>query len=206
MRRTPPIYARGAYTLNTPWVIPTPVQMYTCIAIRSFGELTAKGIDPYTEYYEPFEVTRDRYESDAKLGATIVTLKSEDGQIYIHVPDTFIASYPDTDGVPYSDIILQVRMSKIPENYDTESLETHMLDYVNAQVGSVGNTVHTLKFPVTERVTVDESVALENARQANITDQETDYVKLQKALADKADLEQQVATLLQVMEDNGYTQ
>lgn len=204
MRRTPAIYARGTYELVSPWEIPTPVQAYTCIAIRSFDELSAMGVDAFSDYYEPMGISRDKFELDEAEGATIVTLVSEDQAIYIHVPDTYILSYPDADQVAYSDIVLQVRMTKVPAWLDLGPIEQHLLEYVNAQVGNVNNTVASAVFPRTEKVTVDESVAIENARQANVTDQDTDYVKLQTALAEKQDLQDQVAVLMQILEDNGW--
>lgn len=205
MRMTPPIYATGRYTLITPWAIPAPEQNYTCIAIRSFRDLAAEDIDPFETFYEPMGVTRQTYEADAANSACIITLRSDDAQIYIHVPDTFIESYPESDAVPYSDVVLQVRLPKLPEYFDTDSIAADILQYVDAHVGGDDNEVKVAKFPITERISIADSISLEAARQASITDQDTYYAKWQQALNASQDLQAEIQVLYQILEDNGWT-
>lgn len=206
MRMTPPIYARGRYVLREPWVIPVPVQNYICIAIRSFRDLAAEDVDPYETFYEPMGVSVEQYESDAKNSACIVTLRSDDGQIYIHVPDTYIESYPETDAVPYSDLVLQVRLPKLPDYYDAEALLDDVLQYVDAHVGGTDNEGSVDKFPLTERISLADSLSLETARQASITDQDTWYVKFLQEQERNTNLLAEIQVLYQILEDNGWTQ
>ena len=214
MRMTPPIYAKGTYVLISPWVIPD-TQMYTCIAIRSLQEFTEEGVDPYAVYYQPMGITQTVYNANVTEGACIVTLISEDKQVVIHVPDTFILSFPDTDYINYADIMLQIKLNKIPEGLDLTSIMADIHDYVAAHVGNytgatVDNTtivdsVQIAVFPVAEKISIAQSVAMENARNANITDQDTWYTRYTKAQADLTEARAQVDSLLQVLEDNGWT-
>ncbi len=206
MKNTPMVYARGRYEVASPWVLAQPVQDYTCYAVRSFTDLIELGIDPYDEYYAPMGVGRNRYEKDVANAASIVTLISEDGRYTIYIPDTFITSYPDMNSVPYSDMVLQVIIRKIPEDFDLEYIGADIKELVDAKVGSPeNNTVAVTKFPVTERISLQSAEALETARLSSITDVDNWYAKYQRQLKLIENLEATNAALIAALEENGWT-
>ncbi|QVD49387.1 hypothetical protein LUCX_317 [Xanthomonas phage vB_XciM_LucasX] len=168
---TPPLHAKGLYTLRTPWVIASDTQ-YECIAIRSFRDFAERGEDVYTKYYAPKEVSREQYEADMAAGANIITLESETASV-VHVPDSFIEKFPDITGVAYKRIVISVLLGPLPDAVDLTYAKAQ-LAAVASDITGVENTVNEHVAPYSGVVTAEQHATLEVARQAAITNRTTD--------------------------------
>lgn len=203
MRLTPPLLAKGRYTLKAPYSAKETV-IYTCIALRKFDDITELGEDVYETYYQPVSLTQNDYKADYNLGAVIVTLQDPYGEV-IYVPDTYILSYPNMGDVAYNHVVLSVSMGPIP-NYLP-------LDYVKQQMSAIASDIIGVDAVVREHIapsigaiTPTQHEILEAARTARVTNRETDRAKVLANAAQVAELQQRIAILEQIIIDAGIVQ
>lgn len=176
MSLTPPINVTGVYALSPPWnqdIVPnTP---YTCIAIRKFADIIRKGEDPFALYYEPKGLQYSDYQRDSAAGECIVTLRSAGGQ-FIYVPTSYILSYPNQSGVPYAVMVLGVNLGAIPNNLDLSAIRSKIATVVHDVLG-VTPTIQQAVISEVKNKSASDHAAIEAARQAQITERQTDYSK-----------------------------
>jgi len=185
----PDINSAGIFTLESPFdtLMVTDVP-YTCVAVRELSDIIAAGINPKERYYdEPFAIPAERYQADVAIGACIVSLMSPSGDI-IRVPSTYIKSFPKGGGIPYTTVALAINLSAIPKSMDLSYLKTQMQDLVLGTLGVENAAIHMLTLSPDALIDYDSHSALLAARQAKITNRETDR-------AARIRLEQQVALL-----------
>lgn len=170
--KTPPYKVSGLWRLRNPWSC-NGTHVYTCIAIRKFDEMILDQIDVYRDYYLPKGVSYTTFEGDRDEGASIVTILSEHGE-EIHVPDSFIESYPEVNLADYHHIVLSASLGPLPSKSDL----THALSKVAVTLeGVIGRKpiikVHSA--PVTNAITVKQAKQAEEVRKSAITDKTTTY-------------------------------
>lgn len=190
--KTPPLRAKGAYTLKTPWAS-EPGVIYECVAIRRFSELERAGVDIFEAYYEPKSILRSTYEADAAAGASIVTLTSAT-HLTIEVPDTYIESYPQTDYVPYHTVILSLSLGPVADSVDLTFLKAQIAATVSDVYG-FNPEVNTHTLPTDTIVTPAQHEALETARQAAITIRKTDRARVLELQAQLQETQNKLAGL-----------
>lgn len=200
MRLTPQLMATGVYTLRTPFTA-SSTTIYKCIALRKFDDIVELGEDVYSEYYSPVGLDQNVYQSDAAAGAVIVTLQDSSGGV-IYVPDTYIASYPQSNDVSYSHVILSVSMGPLPDNLDLEYVKQQMSAVASDIIG-VDALVKEHVAPTVGIVTPDMHSTLEAARLLRVTNRETDRAKVIANQAHIDSLEEKIRVLEQVIIDAG---
>lgn len=182
MSLTPPINVTGVYTLSGPWaqdVVPnTP---YTNIAIRKFADIIRDGQDPYQVYYQTKNLQLADYQRDYDAGECIVTLRSAGGQ-FIHVPTSYILSYPNQSGVPYAVMVLGVNLGAIPNQADLSVIKQKISDVVHDYYGVTPSIQQAVISEVQNKSAADHA-AIEAARQNEIRERQTDYSKYLAAQA-----------------------
>lgn len=174
---TPQLGLKGVWKLVTPWSADANT-VYECIGIRSFTSLLQDGIDPVAAFYAPLNLGDTEYQADLAAGAVIVTLAS-DTSAPIQVPSSYIDGYPQLDVVPYSNVCGSFLLGPLPDSVDLSALQARIAEVVEDTMG-VTPTVNLHRLPSTDVVTTDESVTMEAARQAAITDRTTTYAQFQK--------------------------
>jgi len=92
----------------------------------------------------------------------------------LYVPSTYMTSYPDVGGVPYSVIALAISLGPIPDSLDLTYLKSKLIDVVKEIVG-IETSVNTVAVSPPALIALNDSKALEAARAAKITTVETDY-------------------------------
>jgi len=170
-RNTPPLHAKGVYTLRTPWTTVGDA-IYECIAIRSFADFVDRGQNVFQTYYASKGLTQADYETDLAAGAHIVTLQSETSAI-IFVPDTYIDKFPDLTGVEYKRIVFSVLMGPLPDTVDLTHAKTVLGDAASDVTGVVCEVTEHVA-PWAGVVSADQHATLEAARQAAITNRTID--------------------------------
>lgn len=182
MSLTPPINVTGTYSLNAPWaqdVVPnTP---YTCIAVRKFADIIRKGEDPFALYYATKQLAYSDYQRDSAAGECIVTLRSAGGQ-FIYVPTSYILGFPNQSGVPYASMLLGVRLGAIPNNLDLSAIKAKIATAVHDILGITPTIQQAVNSEIVNKSAADHA-AIEAARQAQITERQTDYAKYLAAQA-----------------------
>ena len=178
----PAIGAAGIYTLLAPYdkelIADTS---YTCTAIRRLADIIAAGGNPLNTYYLTKSLTADVYTQDVANDVCIVSLQSPGGKV-VSVPSSYIKSFPDIGGVPYSVIALAISLGAIPVSMDLTYLKSQVVDLVRDSVG-IDSEVNEVEIAAPSLVSYDDSKALEAARKANIAIVKTDRAMYLETLA-----------------------
>lgn len=162
---TPPIYTEGIFVCFSPFELEAKV--FRCEAIRTFPELERRGINVFETYYKPKNLDAKIWEEDAKIKASILTLKSVDGDI-VYVPNTFLESYPGMSGIVYSHNVIVLDVGMVPATVDIDRISADIADMVKTLLGvKVDVRVDSLR--VEENITHDKHVQLETARRVAIS-------------------------------------
>lgn len=170
-RNTPPLHAKGVYTLLAPWTTVGDA-IYECIAVRSFADFVEKGQNVFQMFYAPKGLDQSVYQADLEAGAHIVTLQSQTSAL-IFVPDTYISKFPDLTGVEYKRIVLSVLLGPLPDDVDLTHAKTVLGDAASDITGVVAQVTEHVA-PYAGVVSADQHATLEVARQAAITNRSID--------------------------------
>ncbi len=157
---------------------------YSCEAVRKLSDVVAAGGDPREEYYTPYGLDELIYARDVENGECIVTLQASIADI-VHVPTSFIKSYPSMGGIPYSVVALGVLLSALPESLDLTPLRNALADRTHEVLG-VTPEIKTMVMSSTLLKSLADHQSIEAARQAIIAANPTDrqlYLQ-EKARAD----------------------
>lgn len=162
----PNVGDRGTYTLKLPWVIDQKGD-YTCLAVRSFKEITQNKIDVYETFYKSKGLSKEQYKTDTNAGVVIVALRATSGN-FIYVPSSYILGVPNGNGYTYSRRIITLELGALPTGLDTASLQKDLQTMVNARFG-VNPVVKEVELPITEIVTPENHLAFEKGRAGRIS-------------------------------------
>jgi hypothetical protein len=197
MNLLPAIGTTGIYTLLPPFETKLLTNVsYRCAAVRRLEDIVAAGANPFTEHYEPAQISRAKYEEDMAAGVCIVSLIAGSGA-WVYVPSSYIASMPDQNGIPYSVMLLGVKLSALPDSQDLALLKSKIVDTVTEYLG-IDSEIREVVVSPPMLISRTEHNALEASRQEAISNVETDYAKL---LAKTAQLN---AALLKITELENY--
>jgi hypothetical protein len=197
--RTPPINTAGVYLVYAPFSI-SNTQIYKCTAIRNFEALRIAGIDVYTKYYKPFNISNEDYQADAALDAAILTLEAPDLTEY-YIPNTYIKSYPGGSGLDYSHKVIVLDLGLMLADVDISYLDPLLIDLIKQYIG-VDLTVNTVTVPYLGTISHDAGVLMERARVGAIRSNKTIYQQLEEANYRITVLESNIQELLNVIEFN----
>jgi hypothetical protein len=194
--KTPPLYATGHWVIDDPFGVPGSA-IYTCKAIRSIDSLKIAGINPYNEFYALKGITVSRYEQDVRNLVNIVTLMSAAFPV-IHVPDTYIRSYPETTTIPYRHVVLSISLGAVADTLAIEDLKTKIAEYTLASLGIVSVVKEHQANSMAESVDQVIHQSLENNRLARIADNQTEYARIQSLTLELTRLREQYRILEQL--------
>lgn len=171
-RITPPMDIEGLFVLRHPFVA-TPNVEYKVKAHRKFVDIINQGLDPMALVYTPVGLTEADYAADDLAGATIISLHSATEKV-IHVPDTYIDSYPDMGVIPHSWVVVSVSAGMLPDVYATDALEDVLKTAVSDHTG-VDATVFVSRAPVLTAITQEQYAQNLAIRTAAIKNRNTTY-------------------------------
>ncbi|EKG5865224.1 hypothetical protein O3354_002485 [Salmonella enterica subsp. enterica serovar Newport] len=199
---TPQVNLEGLFKVKTPYMLPDKV-IYRVDAVQNFPKLQRNNIDVYNKYYKPVGLTRDDYISDANVEASIVTLKSRDGQVY-ELPDTYIETYPGLNGLNYRRNVVVIDLALIPEYVDVTLLTNDLKSILERGLG-IDARVDITSMDYEGTVTEEEHLQMEAVRKAKIREQ----VPLTEQVATLTKQNQELQALndamLKILKDNGLT-
>lgn len=169
----PTINSSGIFTLTPPYnTLLTASASYTCLAIRALEDIIASGSDPYSQYYQPQSIGQDQYTADLSNGVCIVTLQSSSGSV-VYVPSSYIASFPSSGGVAYTNLLLGVDLGAMPNYVDLTFLKQQIANLVKTTVGLTAVAITTVVVSPTTNISAADHALAEAARLANITNTKT---------------------------------
>lgn len=171
----------------------TPRTIYTCQSVRKLSEIIASGVDPYLEYYQPAGVSASNYDTDRADDVTILSLVSSTGQ-WVYVPDSYVLSYPETNGVTYIAVMLGISLGALPANRDLSALKTIITNIVRDTIG-VDSVVQEIAVSAPSIVPYADSLIIEAARTTLISIVKSDRALLNKANIDLATAQAKVLAL-----------
>ena len=194
MALIPPVGTSGIYKLAAPFNTLLQANMsYRCDAIRRIADFLEVGLDPFEEFYEPRGLTKAAYDLDLQNQVCIVSLVSTGGH-WVYVPSTYISSYPDINGVPYTVMVLGLDLGAIPNYRDLTGLKQAIANLTRDTIG-IMPTVKEVAISAVQKLSQSDHDALENARTIAITNSQTDRSKLFAAQSELATLRQQYTAL-----------
>ena len=197
----PPIGTKGIFVLEEPFQQRLVEKVaYTCQAVRSIRDTIASGSDPFSEYYEPFELSKEQYEGDVANGAAIVSLQSGVGD-WLYVPSTFIKSYPDMNGVMYTPIVLGISLGAVPDEMNLSALKSDIEALVRDTIG-INSTVKSVVAGLPTLVPQEDHRVATAARAEMITRSNTDRSRLLAAQETVNALTLKVQELEAYIQDN----
>ena len=197
----PLIGVTGLYSVLSPFNASVNSSIpHTCIGVRTIADILAAGGDPYSSYYSAFGLTKEIFQNDVTSGVAIVSLQSPNGNVF-YVPSSYINSFPDIGGVPYTVLALAVELGALPDSLDLTFLKQRIVDVVKETIG-VDTTVHTVAVSNPSLIPYNDSRALEAARNANISIVKTDHAMYLEEVNKNNLAVQRIAELEKYIMDN----
>ena len=130
----PAINSSGYYKLKTPLDILIQInEQYKCIAIRNISDYLAANEDPEKDIYENYGIS-EHYINDANNDEYIVCLQNDVGY-RIQVPNSFILSYPITNGIVYRSFMIGLSLPSLPVDVALDQLTEDLSNSVIASLG-----------------------------------------------------------------------
>lgn len=170
---TPLMTSKGLFKVSKPFLV-NEKKVYEVVAIREFDDLWSESIDVYGRYYQPFEISEEDYRLDAQMGAAIVSLQGEEG--ILHIPDTYILSYPEAGLANYQHVVLSISLGAVPKSLSLEDIRNEISEMCSKFTG-VKNRVAIHTAPVTEALTIKEADNLEKIRKGNQQTSDSSYMR-----------------------------
>lgn len=203
IKRTPSVGTKGRFTLISPFSA-SPTNAYVCKAVRSIRDLYRENIDVFKVYYEPIGLDRDALRADEELDANIVTIvsRTETKLDVVHVPDTYIESFPNMDNVNYNRVVFSIDFGILPDYVDLSAVETMIKSEGSSIIGTEPTVIrHNVEF--NGFISSDEHDQLEISRISNIQGSMTERARRIRSEQREADLQEKIATLEQIIIDAG---
>lgn len=148
---------------------------YSCRAITLLSQAVSDGVEVFEDIYVPLNISQAVYDEHVAAGISLVTLSSTVGEIAI-IPSPYIDGWPSNDVVPYVVMAAVVVLGAIPNTLDPTYLTPILQNAVKAALGNTPDVEYVTVSDVTNKLYSDHE-AMENARQANIEDDNSDYVR-----------------------------
>lgn len=201
---TPEMDSVGKYRFKAPFdTLGNEQTEFTCMSIRRLADILADGTNVYKTFYEPYKISETDYRADVAAGVAIVGLQSAVGS-WLHIPNSYLASYPDVSGVRYAIVALASDLGAMPETYDLRSLINEINDLIFARIGVRANTVPVINSQMA-LVPYDDHEKIEQVRKNNTNSEPPLLVQKQMLEQDRAILQVQVTALSNFIQERGIT-
>lgn len=135
MQLIPEIGSVGKFSFKDPYSKLTPIETkLVCKSIRKITELLSRNESVFELHYKPHGLTEAQYKQDLKDDVSIISLQAESG-VWFYVPSSYLLSYPNTNGVIYTRIILGVGLGAISDNLDLTGINAAISGLIYDQLG-----------------------------------------------------------------------
>ncbi len=160
---------KGLFTFLAPFntAYNLDYDILTVDSLKSIGELIAGNIDIYSVYFQANGLTTTQYQQFLTSNGIIVTLFDSEGNRYA-VPSTFIQGLPNTNGVPYRALGLNVVLGPLPVDYPVSALVDDLQPIISQLVG-IQAAITPVQLSRVKLLPNTQATQLENTRVANIS-------------------------------------
>lgn len=201
---TPPLFAQGFYKVRAPYEVKEKVE-YITSATRSYAELKLSYVDMYSRFYEPVGISKEEYEREVSNGeiakTTIVSLIGANGE-FLHIPDNYIESFPDTNTGDLKHIVLSVSLGALPSKTDVSGFKEIVKNSLEPLLGRLPSVLFHIA-PTTTSLTYVEAKEVEERRQAMIQarqSKELEITQLNKQLQERTIYENNLLKYIKSLE------
>lgn len=203
MRITPSVGTVGLYEVRTPWTV-TPEHVYECIANRKMEDLIDRGIDILDFVYHKVNLGEAEYAADVAEGACIISLRdTTDSSVpVIHIPDTYIISYPNMDVSNYNRCVVSVDLGALPINTDVTGMIVALKQAALDMVG-VESSPKVHKAPSSGNITLQQHQELLRKRIAYKKRNTSIYVQNENLVKENTELRRQLDEALKFIQSKG---
>lgn len=172
MQLIPEIGSVGRFVFKDPFskLFP-PDTVFSCQSVRKYNELLERNEEIFEVHYKPNGLTQDQYDQDVLDDISLISLQASTGGWH-HVPSTYLLSYPNTNGVIYTRIVLGVGLGAIPDNLDLKGITATIAGIVYDQLGITSEI---------KPIAVSQSTVLSHEDHAKIEEIRSSKVKLFKS-------------------------
>lgn len=151
----PPIGSRGVFTFEEPFnTTLNNGQEYIVKGIRLLKEIQDSLEDPYTNIYQPVNLTEDDFKKDLQNNVPVIVL-SNSGNEYYYIPANKLKSMPQTVGIKYQEVMLAINLGYLPISFDLDLAKETIVTDILATLG-IESTVESLKTSAVQLVTDTE--------------------------------------------------
>lgn len=151
----PTIGTSGVFQLKAPFDTDlTAGVAYFCLSIRTLSDILGEGKDPLAAYYTPKGLSEEKYLADLSDGVSIVGLQSGSGD-WVYVPSSYVASYPNGSGVPYTAMMIAVSLGAVPDELNLSALQQAIIETCQDVSGLIA---------VTRAVAVSKTQLIDDAK------------------------------------------
>lgn len=172
----PSVGDSGKFTLLSPFSqYLTPEAIYTCRSIRTINDIVASGEPVYERYYKLADISETKFKLDAANNVCIIGLQAGTGE-WIYVPETYISEAPTSNGIKYIPVVIGVNIGSIPIDLDIKPLMKMLADVSQSSLG-IEPQVKPVIMTQPALISNEDHIRLNIARQANITNKKTDFLK-----------------------------
>lgn len=197
----PAVYASGSFTANPPFdTVVKQETFYTVEAVRTIPEMQAMKLDLFKLVFQPVGVDANDYQTVLQRaideGAVVVTLTSRNSPP-VYVISSYFKSFPLVDGVVYERFCIIADLGAVPPALKdrVNAAVDHINNYVKNSLG-IANAKTTIgTIPTRGYVSLEQSQAWEKTRQAAITEEPSDLLRLEKMTVENAELKAYIAYL-----------
>ena len=191
---TPSIGMSGLFEFKEPYHTLLIAQVsYTCRSLRTLSDIAASGEQIWERYYEPYGVTVEAYQQDLANNVCIVGLQAGTGE-WAYVPESFIASIPDPNGIAYTPVMLGVYLGAVEDTFALDGITTQIESVVQATLGVK---------PQIRGAVVGQSVILSHTEHERLlasraslkTSKESDYARAQRLQTELSAAQEKIAQL-----------
>lgn len=163
----PPFKTEGTFVVRAPFALEGG-KIHICEEIRSFEELNRLGKNVLQTIYLANNLTEKMYLDDLAIETSIVTLKPIGGAP-VHIPSTYIISYPGMKGSGYTTKVLVLEIGLMPLTYNIDDLKVELADHVKKSIGvdvavSDANQIYDKQLSPSEQARLEKTrrLAMEN--------------------------------------------
>lgn len=185
-------YIRNKFNLNS---LAVKLKVISVISMRDMIRSDLR--DPFTELYDPAQLTEVDYKKDLIDNIPIISFSYVDRngvEKYIRSPLNYIDSISDVTNVEYINKLLVVDLNRLPKDVDTSVFFTDLADFVESRLGIVPQ-IKEVAVGEVEMVTTNEHETRETVRTNMVTVYKTQQVRLEELQLDHDQLLQRLADM-----------
>lgn len=196
----PELGAKGVYSFKAPYdSLANKQTEYECMAVGKITDALASGENVFLKYYAPYNLGQSEYESDIRDGVTLISLRSALGQ-FLHIPNSYLNSYPDASGVRYRVMALAVDLGAVADTFNLDIIIGEIKVLVNARIG-IDPTIVPVATSQPAMVSYTDHDRLEVARSSKVTIENSIYLRYNTLIAERDELLRKNALLVQHIKD-----